>query len=108
MAEVHMQEDKGSLCAALGKWVADVSAACVAERGRFAVAISGGSMPAMLALALTQPPLRDEIQWDKWYVLFADERCVPLDHDDSNYKSAFANFLSKVRACVCVCVCVRE
>ena len=37
------------------------------------------------------------IQWDKWHVFFADERIVPLDHEDSNYRLQNGQFLSKTK-----------
>ena len=52
------------------------------------VAVSGGSLPATLSKALLAPDngtLDDKPQFSKWEIFFADERAVPLDHDDSNY-----------------------
>jgi 6-phosphogluconolactonase len=36
------------------------------------------------------------VEWDKWWVLFSDERMVPLAHDDSNYKACKDHFLGRV------------
>lgn len=36
------------------------------------------------------------MDWSKWHVFYADERCVPLDHEDSNHRLVSANFISKV------------
>lgn len=43
-----------------------------------------------------EPPYLDSIEWAKWHVFWVDERVVPKDHDDSNYKLAYDGFLSKV------------
>lgn len=43
-----------------------------------------------------EPPYVDAIDWSTWHVFWVDERVVPKDHDDSNYKLAFDGFLSKV------------
>lgn len=43
-----------------------------------------------------EPPYVDSIEWAKWHVFWVDERVVPKDHDDSNYKLAYDGFLSKV------------
>ncbi len=55
-----------------------------AARGIFTVAMSGGSLPKLIAPGL----LAANIDWSSWRVFFADERCVPLDHPDSNYRLA--------------------
>ncbi len=77
---------KPELAAALAAHVAAASAAAVAARGRFAIALSGGSMPALLGALAAEPHL-SAVAWDRWDVLFADERCVPADDADSNFKA---------------------
>ncbi|GAA6046907.1 hypothetical protein JCM3770_003423 [Rhodotorula araucariae] len=49
----------------------------------FKIAISGGSLPKVLGKDLIG---REDVPWDKWEVFFADERVVPLDHEDSNFR----------------------
>lgn len=73
-----------SLGRAAAAHIAKLSAGASAARRRFTVAISGGSLPKLIAPALTSEPLRSQIDWESWHVFFADERCVPLDHPDSN------------------------
>jgi 6-phosphogluconolactonase len=69
----------------------------VHEAGRFTVALSGGSTPsAMYALlALDQAMLR-QVPWGKVHFFWGDERHVPPDHADSNYRMARAQLLSRV------------
>ena len=43
-----------------------------------------------------EPPYIDSMKWLKWHVFWVDERVVPKDHEDSNYKLAYDGFLSKV------------
>ncbi|KAE9464734.1 hypothetical protein C3L33_03388, partial [Rhododendron williamsianum] len=45
---------------------------------------------------LAEAPYIDAVEWSKWHVFWVDERVVPKDHEDSNYKLAFDGFLSKV------------
>ena len=78
---------------AVAKYVASKAAACIAETGRFTVALSGGSLPKLLATYLKED---STVDWTKWYVFFADERVVPLDHMDSNYYACFQELFSKV------------
>jgi 6-phosphogluconolactonase len=67
----------------------------VKERGRFLWVISGGRTPVGL-FGLLAGRRQREIPWAKTEVFFADERCVPPDHPDSNFGTAWATFLSKV------------
>ncbi len=67
-------------------------------RGLARIAISGGTTPeAMFALLadLTQPFVK-RVPWDKLELYWVDERCVPPDHADSNYRMTKEALLSKV------------
>lgn len=63
---------------------------------RFTVALSGGSTPRRLFTLLAGPPFSESIDWEKIYFFWGDERCVPPDHPDSNYRMASETLLSKV------------
>jgi 6-phosphogluconolactonase len=63
----------------------------------FRIAVSGGSLPKTLAKALLDPA-GPQPQLEKWDVFFADERCVPLDHEDSNYRLVKEEWLDKLPA----------
>lgn len=58
------------------------------SRGIFAVALSGGSTPKAIYETLSRQPYRDRIAWDKVFLFWSDERCVPPDHPQSNYRMA--------------------
>ncbi len=66
-----------------------------AQRRRFTVALSGGSTPRALHRALVAH-YRDLIPWDAVQVFWSDERCVPPDHPDSNYRMARETLLEHV------------
>ncbi|MGD0695090.1 MAG: 6-phosphogluconolactonase [Terriglobia bacterium] len=69
----------------------------VRAKGLFTVALSGGSTPAgMYSLLASDPAFRDQVQWGKAYFFWGDERLVPPDHKDSNYRMAHETLLSKV------------
>jgi len=69
----------------------------VEATGLFTVALSGGSTPAgMFALLAGDPAYRDHVEWDKVRFFWGDERHVPSDHKDSNYRMAQETLLSKV------------
>lgn len=58
--------------------------AAIAERGTFSLALSGGNTPKPVYAALAQRPL----DWSRVVITFGDERCVPPDDAQSNYRMA--------------------
>ncbi|TQB74258.1 suppressor of los1-1 [Monascus purpureus] len=65
----------------------------------FRVAVSGGSLPKVLAESLLLPgngSKEDTVRFSKWHIFFADERCVPHNHPDSNYRLLKDELLSKI------------
>jgi 6-phosphogluconolactonase len=63
------------------------SVEAVAQRGLFTVALSGGSTPKSLYQILANQ-FRDQIPWLQTHFFWSDERHVPPDHPDSNYRMA--------------------
>jgi len=77
-------------------WVAAAKTA-VQQSGVFRVALSGGSTPKTLyTLLTTDPELRAQAPWDKTEFFFGDERHVPAQHADSNFRMANEAMLSKL------------
>jgi 6-phosphogluconolactonase len=68
--------------------IARTVAEAVAARGRCTLALAGGNTPRRTYELLTEPPLRDAVPWDALHLFWGDERCVPPDHPDSNYRMA--------------------
>ena len=74
----------------------DAVLASVKARGLARVAISGGTTPRVMFALLTSNPFVSQIPWDKLYLYWVDERSVPPDHPDSNYRMTSEALLSKV------------
>jgi len=68
----------------------------IAEKDLFTVALSGGSTPKHLFKLLSTPEYSKQLNWSKVHIFWGDDRCVPPDHDDSNYKAANDLLLSKI------------
>ena len=66
------------------------------RRGRFVVAISGGTTPRRMYRMLAEEPCGSAIPWNKTYIFWADERCVPENDPASNYGAAKNDFLNRV------------
>jgi 6-phosphogluconolactonase len=75
---------------------AEQAEACAKYAGRCAVALSGGSTPKAMFQILAEKPYADTIPWRSIYFFWGDERCVPPDHADSNYRTADETLLSQV------------
>ena len=79
------------------QYVAQTIAAAVAERGRCTIALSGGSTPRGLYRLLAEDAsFRARVDWGRTHLFWGDERCVPPDHPDSNYRMAFESLVSRV------------
>jgi 6-phosphogluconolactonase len=68
--------------------------AAISEHGRFTVALSGGSTPRSLYSLLAKDYA--DFPWSRTFLFFGDERHVPPDHPDSNYRMVNEALLSKV------------
>ncbi|HKK20764.1 MAG TPA: 6-phosphogluconolactonase, partial [candidate division Zixibacteria bacterium] len=62
----------------------ELAASAIAEFGRFAVALSGGSTPHKLYRVLSSFEYASRIEWNRVHVFWGDERCVPRESPDSN------------------------
>lgn len=71
-----------------------LSEAAVQGRGRFSVALSGGNTPRTVYSLLASE--HKQLPWDRIHIFFGDERHVPPDHPDSNFRMASESLLSKV------------
>ncbi len=67
----------------------------ITERGRFTIALSGGSTPKNL-YTLIAANASASLPWDRMFFFWGDERHVPPDNPDSNYRMAKETLLSKV------------
>ncbi|KAL0400551.1 UNVERIFIED_CONTAM: putative 6-phosphogluconolactonase 4, chloroplastic [Sesamum latifolium] len=75
--------------------IAVLSDTAIAQKGSFTVVLSGGTLIHTLR-KMTESPMKETIDWSKWWIVWVDERVVPLDDPQSNYLLALNGFLSKV------------
>src|SRR5437868_1140260 len=95
-AAIRIYRDPEELALKAARHFARLADQYVLGCGRFTVALSGGSTPrAMLAL-LAAEPFFDTVPWSSIYFFWGDERCVPPDHPESNYRMANETLLAKV------------
>jgi 6-phosphogluconolactonase len=65
------------------------------KTGSYNLALSGGSTPRTIYEKWAT--IQNDSLWSKVHFFWGDERCVPPDHEDSNYKMAYDSFLSKIK-----------
>ena len=82
--------------AALARHVAEwMTEAAVASTGDFRVSLSGGSTPKALYTLLASEPFVGRFPWTRVHWYWGDERFVPWDHPESNYRMTREAMLSK-------------
>lgn len=86
--EIHVVPDASALAEAGALEFTRAAKDAFEGRGIFHVVLAGGSTPRALYARLTRPPFRGSIRWDRVRFFFGDERCVPPDHERSNYRMA--------------------
>jgi 6-phosphogluconolactonase len=94
--EIVVVDDAAALADTAARTIVDVAREAVRGRRRFTVALAGGLTPRATYERLASAPLREQMPWDATWVFFSDERGVPPDHPDSNYRMAHAALLAKV------------
>ena len=94
--EIRVVADAAALARQTAETFIRLARASIAAEGRFVVALAGGSTPKAAYGLLANAPYRSQLQWEKIHLFWGDERHVPPDHADSNYRMADEAMLSKV------------
>jgi 6-phosphogluconolactonase len=92
-AQIDVSSDAEALARRAAEWLVDEA---TAGQGTFRISLSGGSTPRTLYTLLAQEPLRSRMPWDRLELFWGDERFVPPDHQDSNYRMTRETMLDQV------------
>jgi len=95
--ETRVLPDLAGIAEAAAREFAEAAAEATKERGVFRVALSGGGTPRPFHERLTRKPFRREIHWEKTLFFWGDERCVPPNHERSNYRMAKETLLDPLK-----------
>lgn len=93
MPIVYSFSDKDALSGGLNSFVEKVSREAIADHGYLSVAISGGSLPKILSKDLAY---NKNVEFSKWHIFWADERCVSHSDADSNYLEVKNSLLNHI------------
>lgn len=89
--KVIIHDDVKQLAEGLAQAVIEASSLAIQQKGAFALAVSGGSAGTLLAALEGK-----DADFTNWHIFFVDERCVPTDHPESNYKALNDAVFSKL------------
>lgn len=92
---VEIYADKTELAEAAARDFVAKASQAIKERSRFTVVLAGGSTPKATYARLARDHAA-EVDWGNVHVFFGDERAVPPDHEDSNYRMAHEALLDHV------------
>jgi 6-phosphogluconolactonase len=94
--EIKVLKDLGEINRTAADIFVEEASKAVREKGKFTLALTGGSSPVELHKMLAQEPYSSQVDWGKCFVFWGDERWVPLDDERSNARMAFETLLNSV------------
>ena len=94
--KLQIFKDSETLAAAAAEIFIQTGTSAIEARGRFLVALSGGSTPSGMYRMLASDSFRDKVVWEQTFVFWGDERCVSPENEGSNYHQAYKILLSQV------------
>lgn len=94
-SEINVYSANAELFRVAAEQFVTLAEGAVRAKGSFTVALSGGSTPKGVH-SLLASEFASAVDWKKIYFFWGDERHVPPDHPDSNYRMAYETLLSKV------------
>lgn len=94
--KIEQVPDFEGLVRVAAQHIVNVSQETIANHGQMAFALAGGSTPKKLYSLLAGDPFRSQIPWGSIHFFWGDERHVPPDHQDSNYRMAREALLAHV------------
>lgn len=95
MGEVEVLQDLAELSWRAAEAIVRAAVELIREKGRFALALSGGATPATAYRLLAGMGRDAGLDWGAVHLYWADERCVPPDHPESNYRLVRETLLSR-------------
>jgi 6-phosphogluconolactonase len=93
---IQISKNIDDLSRNVAEWMVDYIHKTLQLQDRFTIALSGGSTPKKLHLALASTEFKNRIDWQKLHVFWGDERYVPFNDDRNNAKMAFDTLLDHV------------
>jgi 6-phosphogluconolactonase len=96
-SEIIVLPDRAALAREAAARFVALAQSALATRGEFSVALSGGATPRDAYDLLASPEFASRVDWARIHFFWGDERAVPPDHPDSNYRMAYETLLARIQ-----------
>jgi 6-phosphogluconolactonase len=93
---IHIFNSTSELFSGAAQRFCALAADAIGEHGSFHVALAGGSTPSGMYRLLATPDYAKKLSWPDIHLYFGDERCVPPDHNNSNFRMVKESLLDKL------------
>jgi len=94
--DIEILNNPGDTLINLAAYLVTLAERAISDRGKFSVALSGGSSPKAFYELLASDGYKNKVDWDNVYFFFGDERNVPHTDKDSNYLMAKTALLDRL------------
>ena len=94
---IHAYPNKEKLVAATTERIADCIEQAIQQNGLCNMALSGGNTPGGIFSLLGSSPYRDRLDWSRLHLFWGDERVVPPEHEDSNFRLVQETLLGHIK-----------
>jgi 6-phosphogluconolactonase len=96
MSNIHVSQIPQQLAETAAQHFLWLGNEAIQKHGRFSVSLAGGSTPKQTYAILSTPEYAKRINWRLVHIFWGDERCVPPDHPDSNYRMTKESLLDHI------------
>jgi 6-phosphogluconolactonase len=94
--DIQILNSQSELVNAAAERIVEIIVAATTEHGRCTLALAGGGTPRDVYALLATENYRSRVDWSKVYLFWGDERTVPPDHPDSNFRMANESLISHI------------
>jgi 6-phosphogluconolactonase len=93
---VYKYTEYDTLLKEAASYIIKIAGTSLDKRGRFSLVLAGGNTPRSLYKTLSNESFSKNMPWKKTYFFWGDERFVPKDHPESNYRMVYETLISRI------------
>ncbi len=94
--DVRVFNDPATMARAAAEEIVLAAQAAFRAKGRFNLCLSGGNTPRLLYSLLAAPPFLEQIDWTRVDLFWGDERCVPPEDPESDFRMARESLIDRL------------